>query len=230
MSPDRRRWIACRPGFLLPVDVLSSRFRHLFLNRIAAAFQGGSPAPSSMGWPRSPIRATFTQRVAEMRRIDWVVYAKPPFGGPNQVLAYLGRYTHRVAIANSRLIKLDDGRVSFQWRDYRRRCPQQGHDARGRGVDRRFLLHALPDGFQRIRHYGFLANGCRTDRLALCRRLVDVPAPQPHAKARDFRERYRQLTGRDLDICSSCGGTMVRLGALPPSSPHHATAFRCDTS
>ena len=229
MSPDRRRWIACRPGFFLPVDVLSSRFRRLFLNRIAAAFKAGR-LHFFNGLAALADPATFTQRVAEMRRIDWVVYAKPPFGGPDQVLAYLGRYTHRVAIANSRLIKLDDGRVSFQWRDYRDGARSKVMTLAAEEFIRRFLLHALPDGFQRIRHYGFLANGRRTDRLALCRRLLDVPAPQPHAKARDFRERYRQLTGRDLDICSSCGGTMVRLGALPPSSPHHATAFWCDTS
>lgn len=113
-------------------------------------------------------------RLNQLRRTNWVVYAKPPFGGPEQVLAYLGRYTHRVAIANSRLISLADGKVSFSWKDYR-----QNRKAKVMTLDadefiRRFLLHTLPDGFHRIRHYGFLANGGRNDKIALCRQLLAV--------------------------------------------------------
>ena len=158
-----------------------------------------------------------------------MVYAKLPFGGPEHVLAYLGRYTHRVAIANSRLIKLQDGRVSFRWRDYRHGANSKVMTLAAEEFIRRFLLHALPDGFQRIRHYGFLANGHRADRLALCRRLLAAPPPAP-PPTRDFRQRYRQLTGRDLDICPCCGGTMVRIGALPRPTPHDATPFWCDSS
>src|SRR5262245_62593849 len=116
----------------------------------------------------------FARRLHELRRLDWVIYAKPPFGGPEQVLAYLGRYTHRVAIANSRLLSLADGKIRFTWKDY-------GTDAKNKVMTldadefiRRFLLHALTDGFHRIRHYGFLANGSRGDSLALCRRLLDA--------------------------------------------------------
>jgi hypothetical protein len=226
-SPDATRWIACRPDFFLPVRVLSSLFRRLFLKRLDAAFKAGRlhffHALAPLADP-----TTFAQYLAAWRGIDWVVYAKPPFGGPEQVLAYLSRYTHRVAIANSRLIKLEDGRVSFRWRDYRHGAHSKVMTLAAEEFIRRFLLHALPDGFQRIRHYGFLANGQRADKLALCRRLLAVAPPPSPPPARDFRERYRQLTGRDLDICPCCGGTMRRLAALPPA--HRATAFWCDTS
>jgi len=230
LSPDRTRWIACRPGFFLPVRVLSRLFRRRFLAELDTAYRAGrlrfSGALAALADP-----AAFAQRLAGLRRIDWVVYAKPPFGGPEQVLNYLSRYTHRVAIANSRLVALEDGRVSFRWRDYR-------HGARNRIMTlaadefiRRFLLHTLPDGFKRIRHYGFLANSCRAGRLALCRQLLDAPPPEPPPPPpRDYRERLRRLTGRDLDICPCCGGTMVPLGPLPRSPPQGATAFRCDTS
>jgi hypothetical protein len=229
LSPDGRRWIACRPGFFLPVRVLSSLFRRLFLKQLDAAFKAGRlhffHALAALADP-----AIFAQRVAEMRRIDWVVYAKPPLGGPEQVLAYLGRYTHRVAIANSRLIKLEDGCISFRWRDYRHGAHNKVMTLAAEEFIRRFLLHALPDGFQRIRHYGFLANGHRADKLALCRRLLAAPQPASPPPARDFRERYRQLTGRNLDVCPCCGGTMVRRGTLPQAPPHGATALWCDTS
>jgi hypothetical protein len=224
-SSDGTRWIACRPGFFLPVRVLSSLFRRLFLKQLEAAFETGRlhffHALAPLADP-----ATFAQRLAAMRRLAWVVYAKPPFGGPEQVLAYLSRYTHRVAIANSRLIKLEDGRVSFRWRDYRHGANSKVMTLAAEEFIRRFLLHALPDRFQRIRHYGFLANGQRADRLALCRRLLAVPPPVPPPPAPDFRQRYRQLTGRDLDVCPCCGGTMVRIGALPRG----AATFRCDSS
>jgi hypothetical protein len=229
LSPDARRWVACRPGFFLPVRVLASLFRRRFLDRLHAAFKTGRlrffQALAPLADP-----AIFAQRLAALRRRDWVVHAKPPFGGPEHVLAYLGRYTHRVAIANSRLIKLQDGRVSFRWRDYRHGAHSKVMTLAAEEFMRRFLLHALPDGFQRIRHYGFLANGHRADRLTLCRRLLAAPPPAPPPPTRDFRQRYRQLTGRDLDICPCCGGTMVRIGALPRSTPHGATPFRCDSS
>jgi Putative transposase/Transposase zinc-binding domain len=229
LSPDAKRWVACRPGFFLPVRVLASRFRRRFLDRLNAAFKTGRlrffQALAPLADP-----AIFAQRLAALRRRDWVVYAKLPFGGPEHVLAYLGRYTHRIAIANSRLIKLQDGRVSFRWRDYRHGANSKVMTLAAEEFIRRFLLHALPDGFQRIRHYGFLANGHRADRLALCRRLLAAPPPAPPPPTRDFRQRYRQLTGRDLDICPCCGGTMVRIGALPRPTPHDATPFWCDSS
>jgi hypothetical protein len=142
-----------------------------------------------------------------------VVYAKRPFAGPAQVLAYLGRYTHRVAIANSRLVALAGGKVSFRWRDYRHHNKLKLMTLAADEFIRRFLLHTLPDGFHRIRHYGVLANGHRAAKLAQCRRLLAAPTPPPPSAA-DYRERYRQLTGHSLDICPACGGRMEPLGPL----------------
>ena len=230
LSPDRTRWIACRPGFFLPVRVLSSLFRRRFIENLDAAFNAGrlrfSGALAALTDP-----ASFAQRLAGLQRIDWVVYAKPPFGGPEQVLSYLSRYTHRVAIANSRLMALEEGRVSFRWRDYRHAARNKIMTLAADEFIRRFLLHTLPDGFQRIRHYGFLANGHRADKLALCRQLLAVPPPAPPPPPpRDFRERLRRLTGYDLSICPCCGGPMLPLGGLPQSPHQGATVFRCDTS
>ena len=129
---------------------------------------------SSARLPGWPTRAAFTRCLAELRRIEWVVYAKRPFAGPAAVLAYLGRYTHRVAIANSRLVALTDGQVSFRWRDYRHHNKNKIMTLAADEFIRRFLLHALPDGFHRIRHYGFLANRQRVEKLALCRALLAV--------------------------------------------------------
>ena len=216
-SPDGTRWVAARPGFFLPVRVLSSLFRRLFLEHLQAAFEADKlrffGELASLAQP-----AVFAQRLIALRRLDWVVYAKPPFGGPAQVLAYLGRYTHRVAIANSRLIDLDDGHVSFRWRDYRQGGDTKVMTLAAEEFIRRFLLHALPDGLKRIRHYGFLANGHRADKLALCRKLLVTPAP-PAPPPIDYRERYRQLTGRSLDICPCCGGRMQSLGRMAADDP-----------
>jgi hypothetical protein len=228
LSDDGSRWIACRPRFFLPVRVLASLFRRLFLKQLDAAFKGGQLRFFSALTPLAD-PATFARRLAELRGIDWVVYAKRPFGGPRQVLAYLGRYTHRVAIANSRLIKLDHGRVSLRWRDYRHGTNTKVMTLCADEFIRRFLLHTLPDAFHRIRHYGFLANGHRADKLALCRRLLAAPAPPP-PPARHYRERYRQLTGRNLDICPCCGGPMVPVGPLRQSSPQRGAPFWCDSS
>src|SRR5947208_7583575 len=146
------------------------------------------------------------------------VYAKRPFGGPEQVLDYLGRYTHRVAIANSRLVGLTEGRVSFRWKDYRHHDKQKVMTLRADEFIRRFLLHVLPDGFHRIRHYGYLPNGGRAAKLANCRRLLAAPEPAPPAPAADYRERYQQLTGRSLDLCPGCGGRMIEIGVIPRAS------------
>lgn len=219
LSPDGTRWIACRPGFFLPVRVLSRLFRRLFLDALRTAFVAGdlrfSGALAGLADP-----AAFAERIAACRRIEWVVYAKPPFGGPQQVLAYLGRYTHRVAIANSRLIDDIDGKVRFRWKDYRHHDKQKVMTLTAGEFIRRFLLHTVPDGFHRIRHYGFLANGHRAEKLALCRYLLAAPTPPPEpVRPDDYRERYARLTGRSLDICPCCGGHMISLGPLPRSVP-----------
>jgi hypothetical protein len=229
LSPDGTRWIACRPGFFLSVRVLSRLFRRLFLEQLQAAFDTGElgffGALAGLADPRA-----FARHLAAVRRIDWVVYAKRPFGGPEQVLAYLGQYTHRVAISNSRLLALADGQVSFRWRDYRHHNKAKVMTLAADEFIRRFLLHALPDGFHRIRHYGLLANGHRAAKLALCRELLgasaqDIAAP-PLA---DYRERYKQLTGRDLDLCPCCGGRMNPIGERPRAAAYAATS-RADTS
>ena len=221
LAPDGKRWIACRPGFFLPVRVLARLYRRLFIERLEAAFAAGAlrfaGALSGLAKP-----AAFACHLREVRAIDWVVYAKRPFAGPEQVLDYLGRYTHRVAITNHRLVSLDHGRVSFRWKDYRHRHKTKVMALTAHEFLRRFLLHVLPDGFRRIRHYGFLANGHRTKKLAILRTLLAVPTPSPVTPPpADYRERYARLTGRALDICPDCGGRMIEWcllarGADPP--------------
>ena len=183
-SLDGERWVACRKGFFLPVRVLSRLFRRLFLAGLRNAFETDSLVfcgdLAKLGQP-----AAFARRLDALRRLDWVVYAKPPFGGPKQALAYLGRYTHRVAIANSRLLSLADGNVRFTWKDYRHGAKTQSMALEAGEFIRRFLLHTLPDGFHRIRHYGFLANGARTERLARCRRLLNLSTKPDEAKIAD---------------------------------------------
>lgn len=229
LSQDGTRWVACRPGFFLPVRVLSRLFRRLFLERLQGAFDAGELGFfGNLAGLANP--AAFVRRLAELRRVDWVVYAKRPFGGPEQVLAYLGRYTHRVAISNSRLLALAEGQVTFRWRDYRHHNKAKRMTLTADEFIRRFLLHALPDGFHRIRHYGLLANSHRAAKLALCRQLLDAPTPDPAPiRPLDYRERYKELTGQSLEICPCCGGRMQRIGPLPrPSSP--PKPVWCDSS
>jgi len=221
-------WVSCRPGFFLSVRVLSRLYRRLFLERMAAAFKAGA-----LKFFGDQVRFTeptaFTAQLRQLRRTDWIVYAKRPFGGPQQVLDYLGRYTHRVAIANHRLLALEDGQVRFRWKNYRQPDKPRVMTLDADEFIRRFLLHVLPDGFRRIRHFGFLANAHRTIRLATIRALLNVPVPDVDARAPDYRTRYALLTGRSLDICPYCGGTMLEIGSFdrtrpPPSSPW------CDSS
>jgi hypothetical protein len=226
-SLDGKRWVACRKDFFLPVRVLSRLFRRLFLAGLRNAFETDSLVfcgdLAKLGQP-----AAFARRLDALRRLDWVVYAKPPFGGPKQVLAYLGRYTHRVAIANSRLLSLADGNVRFTWKDYRHGAKTQSMALEAGEFIRRFLLHTLPDGFHRIRHYGFLANGARTERLARCRRLLNLSTKPDEAKIADEHDGgNRKLTWRDFAICPDCGGAMQRIAIVPRSPP---PPFRCDTS
>jgi hypothetical protein len=227
LSPDQTRWVACRPGFFLPVRVLSRRFRTLFLAQLQAAFVAGelhfSGTLATLAEPTA-----FAVRLDALRAVEWVVYAKRPFAGPEQVLAYLGRYTHRVALANSRLTRLADGQVDFTWKDYRQHGKTKVMTLAADEFIRRFLLHAVPDGFHRIRHIGFLANGHRTAKLALCRALLAAPTPDP-PPPENYRERTRRLTGQALDVGPHCGGAMLEREPLPrrrqPQPP-----FWCDSS
>jgi len=223
------RWIACRPSFFLPVRVLSRLYRRLFLERLRAAFDAGRLGFfGELAGLAKP--AVFAAHLQPLRRIEWIVYAKRPFGGPQQVLDYLGRYTHRVAITNSRLIGLDDGEVHFRWKDYRHpQRPKVMALPVGEFI-RRFLLHVLPDGFRRIRHFGFLANVHRSAKLALIRRLFDLPEPETAPEPADYRERYARLFGRSLDICPACGGHLVEIAVLKRASRPAARPFSCDSS
>jgi hypothetical protein len=218
-SLDGTRWVGCRPGFFLPVRVLSRLFRRLFLDALKAAFEAGRLAffgdLAALAEP-----AAFARRLGELRRVEWVVYAKPPFGGPEQVLAYLGRYTHRVAIANSRLAGLTDDAVAFRWKDYRHHGKSKTMTLGAGEFIRRFLLHTLPDGFHRIRHYGFLANGHRARKLALCRALLDACPPTAPAGPNDVDAPRR---------CPCCGGAMILLTILPRTALPRP-AFWNDTS
>jgi hypothetical protein len=172
--------------------------------------------------------AAFAERLAALLGVEWVVYAKPPFADAAHVLAYLGRYTHRVAIANSRLTSLSDGNVDFTWKDYRDHGKTKVMTLTADEFIRRFLLHTVPDGFHRIRHIGFMANGHRTEKLALCRTLLAAPTAEP-AVAESYRDRTQRLTGHAIDICPDCGGAMQQRGPLPRRPPARQP-FWCDSS
>jgi hypothetical protein len=223
LSIDHDRWVSCRPGFFLPVRVLSRLFRQLFLEALEKAFRNRQLQCFSELEPlRHP--AAFTRYLAPLRKTEWVVYAKPPFGGPPQVLEYLGRYTHRVAISNQRLLALQDDRVSFQWKDYRHHHKSKVLTLAPEEFIRRFLLHVLPSGFQRIRHFGFLANCHRHDKLVVCRQLLAAPLADLLPRPTDYRDVYQALTHQSLRICPQCGvGVMLSIQILPafrwPSAP-----------
>lgn len=206
-SRDGTQWVSCRPGFFLPVRVLSRLFRRLFLTALEAAFDDGALQFFASLEPLHD-RQAFVRYLTPARQAEWVVYAKPPFAGPHQVLDYVGRYTHLVAISNSRLVDMDDGHVSFRYKNYRRDGHQQNTMRLGAPeFIRRFLLHVLPPGFQRIRYYGFLGNRTRHQKVAQCRTLLAVAPPAPVDKATtsiDYRDRYEALTGSSLRVCPRC--------------------------
>ena len=221
VSLDGQHWIACRPGFLLSVRVLSRLFRRLFLERLTAAHQAGRLEffgdQAALAEP-----AVFHARLAALRKVEWLVYAKRPFGGPEAVLAYLSRYTHRIAIANSRLVAFDGERVVFKWKDYRAKA-----DARYKLMTldadefiRRFLIHVLPDGFHRIRHYGLLANANRASSLTLARRLLGVPDRAPSSGESNAADADHE--DQDWNTCLCCGGRMVIIETFEPGcQPRH---------
>jgi hypothetical protein len=186
ITSDQSNWKRCKAGFFLPVRVLSRVFRGKFLALLRAAHDQGRLVfrGELASWGTAP---GFKRLVAKSYGMEWVVYAKPPFGGPGQVLKYLARYTHRVAISNDRLMKLEDGQVTFRWKNYAAQGKKQTMMLSALEFLRRFLLHVLPRGFMRIRHYGFLANRHRESRLALCRRLLEANN-QPGAKTEGFQD------------------------------------------
>jgi hypothetical protein len=228
LAPDGR-WVGCRPNFFLPVRVLSRLYRRRFLERLQAAFDKGELAFFG-NLTRFEEPAAFVRHLAPLRHIEWNVYAKRPFGGPQQVLDYLGRYTHRVAIANSRLLACEQGHVHFRWKDYRADNKSKVMIIDANEFIRRFLLHVLPKGFRRIRHFGFLANACRAAKLPAIRAALQAPAPAATAEPADYRERYAILTGRRIDLCPICGGRIVEIGTWPRSRSPRWSEPRCDTS
>ena len=205
LSPDDTRWVACRPGFFLPVRVLSRLFRRLFLKGLSALHRAGKLAFfGELEVLSDP--AAFAAWLAPLRKSEWVVYAKPPFGGPEAVLAYLSRYTHRVAISNTRLVAASAETVAFRWKDYRIKRGDRMKVMRlatGEFI-RRFLIHVLPDGFHRIRHYGLFASAARKRNIETIRRLLG--AKQPHATETPATGPVPPLTLREP--CPDCGGAM----------------------
>ena len=218
------RWLACRPGFFLPVRVLSRVFRGKFLAGLAAAFdQGKLHLCGALHRLADPGCRTAWWKTLYAH--DWVVYSKRPFGGPAQVLKYLARYTHRVAISNARLVELCDGRVTFRYKDYADDRRQKKMTLSADEFLRRFVQHVLPKGFVKIRHYGLLANSQRQARLALCRRLllvVNLTAALPGVET-------APLTPAPPPCCPHCGGTRLIYRALVPAEPT-PMAVRPDSS
>jgi hypothetical protein len=210
LSADGQSWVACRRGFFLSVRVLSRLFRRRFLEELVARHRAGRLQFFGQHAALADAKA-FAQWLAPLRRCEWVVYAKRPFAGPEAVLAYLSRYTHRVAISNSRLLAMDDRGITFRWKDYRVKDGTPGkarHKTMTLGVGefmRRFLLHVLPGGFHRIRHYGLLANGCHKASIALARDLLRQPCE--HRPAEDFGSIV--VSDKPTFVCAHCGATML---------------------
>jgi hypothetical protein len=221
LSADGSRWITCRPNFFLPVRVLARLFRRLFLAALEKAFDTKKLTFFGRLEPLRERRA-FRRHLAPARKAEWWVYAKPPFAGPEQVLAYVARYTHRVALSNNRLLDINEGKVRFHWKDYRNGNRQKTMTLAADEFIRRFLLHLLPEGFQRIRYYGFLANRYREQKLARCRQLLAMPLPvvPDDQVAGDYRDQYQELTGTSLTECPACQRRrMVIIELLKPAKP-----------
>jgi len=222
LAVDADRWVSCKPGFFLSVRVLSRLFRRLFLEALLRAHHEGRlhffGEHAELADP-----AAFAKSLAPLRKVEWVVYAKRPFAGPQAVLAYLSHYTHRVAIANSRLIAFDDRGVTFHWKDYRDkgRTRYKTMTLATAEFMRRFLLHVLPRGFHRIRHYGLLANAGRKENLAVARQLLQEPAPTP-------AEPQQATTGSPPPtfVCRHCGAPMIVVETFAPAS-HIRAPPRC---
>ena len=235
-SLDGNSWVSCRPLFLLSVEVLSDLFRGLFLHKLRAAYRAGAlqffGPHAQLIDPRA-----FAAYLAPLWNKKWVIYCKRPFGGPKQVLRYLARYTHRVAISNRRLIACDDKGVTFKWKDYRTEAPERyklmtlaSHE-----FIRRFLMHVLPAGFHRIRYYGLLATGQRAENVARARQLL-MPPIIPVDAIKAIGANPAEPPQKLQHSCPCCGGRMIIIerfepGAAPycrPSTP--TTAIRIDTS
>jgi hypothetical protein len=225
IGPDGARWVGCRkPSFFLPVKVPGTRFRGVFLTYLREAFDEGRlqfhGEMEALGKP-----AAFAALCNGARRLKWVVHSKPPFGGPAQVLKYLARYTHRVAISNSRILSMEDGKVTFLWKDYADAGRTKPMTLDAVEFIRRFLLHILPAGFVRIRQFGFLANRARREKLALCRALLGAPSAPPRSALADVRDRKT-----DEKLCPVCRTGHMILIRLPHAERPAALPLRIDSS
>ena len=223
LSPDGQRWLTpARKGFLFPTAALSKVFRGKYLDFLGAAHRNGELRLHGGGDDSHGFECLKTA----LRSHDWVVYSKAPFAGAGQVLAYLGRYTHKIAIGNHRLVDFDGENVRFRWRDY-----ADGNRVKVMRLDadefiRRFLLHVLPRGFTRLRHYGLLANRCRARKLALCRGLLHQPTPDPR-EPETAEEMMLRLTGIDVTVCRRCGeGTLRQILVLEPKHSSGMAAMK----
>jgi hypothetical protein len=219
LSPDGSRWVPCRENFFLPVRVLSRYFRRRFLallddarNTGKLSFHGSiEPLANTQNW---------SQWLLALRACEWVVYAKPPFGGPEQVLKYLARYTHRVAISNQRLVSFENDKVAFLWKDYARGNCERTMTLDADEFIRRFLLHALPKGFQRLRHFGILANRVRDEKLRLCRKLLGN-TQQPDSVESSPEATSSSTAEATDDLCPECKiGHMRCIETIKPAADH----------
>ncbi|MGH6740186.1 MAG: IS91 family transposase, partial [Bradyrhizobium sp.] len=236
ISLDRSRWIGCRPKYLLPVKVLSRLFRRLMLEMLLAAHDAGH-LQFFGDHARLANKAAFKAYLARLYRTKWFVYSKRPFGGPEQVLAYLSRYTHRVAISNSRLIAADQTGVTFRYKDYRIEGPGRYKTMTLKPGEfiRRFLIHVLPNGFHRIRHYGLLASGTKADTIARARELIAAATPVQSAHNQQAADSTA-ATDKPAYPCPCCGSRMLIIetfeaGRTPRYQPTAtASTIRIDTS
>lgn len=234
LSPDQTRWLSCARGFFLPVRVLGTVFRGKFLEMLEEAFEAKQVTfHGKLVELNSP--PVFRALLHETTQTPWVVYAKPPFGGPERVLQYLARYTHRVAISNHRLVALTDGQVTFRWKDYAAGQVEKHMTVEAFEFIRRFLLHVVPSGFMRIRHYGLLANRQREKNVQLCRQLLGTPAVEPlQPETLPGPADEKEEDKRGPQICPVCQqGQMVVVERLL-EDPRACDRFRrvplCNTS
>jgi Putative transposase len=212
LAADGSRWITGRPSFLFPVRALATVFRAKYLTGLRRAFDSGALTFAG-GSAALADRRAFVAFLGQLRAVDWVVYAKRPFAGPEQVLAYLGRYTHRVALSNNRPIDHRHGRVRFCWKDYADHDRVKVMTLEGDEFLRRFLLHVVPRGFMRIRHFGLLANRTRRRTVARCRALLGQPPPED-VQPESVTVLMHRLTGVDLACCPVCGEGRLQITAI----------------
>ena len=215
LSMDGEQWVACKPGFFLPVRVLSHLYRRLFLEKLTQAYQLNKLQFFAQ---QQAIKEEkhFMDWITSLSQIEWVVYAKRPFAGPAAVLAYLSRYTHRIAIANSRLLSMDEHGITFRWKDYRLKGAKRYKPMTLTADEfiRRFLIHVLPSGFHRLRHYGLIANANRKDNLLRARKLLQVKEAECPAQE-ETTDKYQSENQETTYVCPDCGAPMIIIETFP---------------